>query len=167
MDTSPLALNLALVSAGLLGFRHGFDFDHLAALSDIAAVQRNSRQAMKMGLMYALGHAAMVTVLGLGVILFQLSLPPSIDRWMEHFVGLTLLILGAYVLWSTLFQPQSPSHSPHAAHPHGAGRKWPAMVRVACSADFQCDASGAPSTFCCGDRQSARVSGGDYSRARR
>ena len=111
MDTSPLALNLALVSAALLGFRHGFDYDHLAALSDIAAVQKNSRQAMKMGLMYALGHAAMVTVLGLGVIFFQLSLPPSIDRWMEQFVGLTLLILGAYVLWSALFQPQSVTHS--------------------------------------------------------
>jgi ABC-type nickel/cobalt efflux system permease component RcnA len=111
MDTSPLALNLALVSAGLLGFRHGFDADHLAALSDIASVQRNSRQAMKMGLMYVLGHAATVALLGLGVILFQLSLPAGIDRWMEQFVGLTLLILGAYVLWSTLFQPHSATHS--------------------------------------------------------
>jgi uncharacterized membrane protein YqjE len=112
MNASPLALNLALVSAGLLGFRHGFDYDHIAAISDIASLQKNSSQAMRMGLVYALGHAATVAVLGVGVILFQLSLPAGIDRWMEHLVGLTLLVLGACVLWTTLFRPGAHFHGP-------------------------------------------------------
>ncbi|MFB3917231.1 MAG: hypothetical protein ACE14M_10915 [Terriglobales bacterium] len=108
---APLALNLALISAGLLGFRHGFDYDHIAAISDIAAAQNNPRCAMKMGLVYALGHAATIAVLGLTLILFQLSLPTGLDGWMEHLVGLTLVLLGAYVLWTTLFQPHSLTHA--------------------------------------------------------
>ena len=33
-------LDAALGSCLLLGLRHGFDYDHLAAISDITAVQR-------------------------------------------------------------------------------------------------------------------------------
>ncbi len=115
MQSAPFALDLALVSAGLLGFRHGFDYDHIAAITDIAGVQNSTRRAMKSGLMYALGHAATVAVLGLAVILFQLSLPGGIDAWMEHVVGITLLLLGVYVLWSTLLRNRLHDHS---GHPH-------------------------------------------------
>ena len=36
-----LTLYAALGSCLVLGLRHGFDYDHLAAISDITAVQRN------------------------------------------------------------------------------------------------------------------------------
>src|SRR6202140_5994040 len=42
----------------------------------------------------------MVAVLGSAVIIFQLSLPQGIDRVAERLVGLTLLVLGVYVLAS-------------------------------------------------------------------
>jgi high-affinity nickel permease len=96
------ALNLALLSAGVLGFRHGFDYDHIAAISDITSVEPSRKRAMRMGLLYVLGHASMVAVLGGVVILFQRSLPPSIDSWAERAVGLTLVILGVYVLGTLL-----------------------------------------------------------------
>lgn len=111
-QASPLALNLALLSAALLGFRHGFDYDHIAAITDIASVQREPRQAMRMGLMYALGHASTVTVLGVAVIFFQLQLPHGIDNVMERVVGFTLLVLGLYVLWTTTSPRHSHSHGP-------------------------------------------------------
>jgi high-affinity nickel permease len=110
--TPPLALNLALLSAALLGFRHGFDYDHIAAITDIASVQQNARRAMRMGLMYALGHAATVTVIGIAVIFFQLQLPHTLDNIMERVVGLTLLVLGLYVLWTTTFPRHTHSHGP-------------------------------------------------------
>jgi hypothetical protein len=100
MLTTPL--NLALLSAAVLGFRHGFDYDHIAAISDITSVESSRRQATRMGLLYVFGHAAMVAVLGSAAILFQRSLPKRIDSWAEHAVGLTLLVLGLYVL-GTLF----------------------------------------------------------------
>jgi len=100
MLTTPL--NLALISAGVLGFRHGFDYDHIAAISDITSVESSRRRAMRMGLLYVLGHAAMVAALGSAVILFQRSLPKSVDNWAERAVGLTLLVLGVYVLTTLL-----------------------------------------------------------------
>jgi ABC-type nickel/cobalt efflux system permease component RcnA len=96
----PSGLQLALFSAAVLGFRHGFDYDHIAAISDITSVQDSPRRAMRLGFLYALGHAATVAVLGSIVIFFQLSLPHSIDRVAERLVGLTLVFLGIYVLGS-------------------------------------------------------------------
>jgi hypothetical protein len=97
-------LDLALLSAGVLGFRHGFDYDHIAAISDITSVELAPRKAMRMGLVYVLGHAATVAVLGGAVILYQRSLPAHLDHWAERAVGLTLVLLGVYVLGSLLRQ---------------------------------------------------------------
>jgi hypothetical protein len=95
---APTRLELALLSAAILGFRHGFDYDHIAAISDIASVQSSRKLAMRLGLLYALGHAATVAVLGSAVIFFQLSLPHRLDRVAERLVGATLIVLGIYVL---------------------------------------------------------------------
>lgn len=110
MTASPNSLQLALASAAILGFRHGFDYDHIAAITDITSVQTSRWRGMRLGLLYALGHAATVAVLGSAVIVFQLSLPHGIDRIAERLVGLTLLILGVYVLGS-LFRATSPPRS--------------------------------------------------------
>ena len=101
--SAPASLQLALLSAVVLGFRHGFDYDHVAAISDITSVQSSPRRSMQLGLLYAVGHAATVAVLGSTMVLFQLSLPHSIDRIAERLVGVTLIILGVYVL-SLLFK---------------------------------------------------------------
>lgn len=97
---APKTLELALLTAAVLGFKHGFDYDHIAAISDITNVEAEPRRAMRMGLLYVLGHAATVGALGSLVISFQTSLPPAIDNWAERLVGLTLVILGIYVLGS-------------------------------------------------------------------
>lgn len=100
-------LELALLSAAVLGFRHGFDYDHIAAISDITSLETSPPRAMRMGLTYVLGHAATVAVLGGAVIGFQRSLSPKIDGWAERLVGLTLVMLGLYVLGSMLRQKES------------------------------------------------------------
>jgi hypothetical protein len=97
------SLGLVLFSCAFLGFRHGFDYDHIAAITDIAGVQARVSTTMRLGLMYALGHAATVAILGSVVIGFKLALPYGMDRWAERFVGLTLILLAIYVL-STLIR---------------------------------------------------------------
>ncbi|MHB8526434.1 MAG: hypothetical protein ACYDD2_09800 [Candidatus Acidiferrales bacterium] len=97
---APKTLQLALLTAAVLGFRHGFDYDHIAAISDITNVEADKKRAMHMGLLYVVGHAATVAALGSIVIFFQTSLPPVIDNWAERAVGLTLVVLGIYVLGS-------------------------------------------------------------------
>jgi high-affinity nickel permease len=96
-------LEITLISCAVLGFRHGFDYDHIAAISDITSVQEKSSTAMRLGLLYAFGHASMIALLGGIVILFQLSFPPRLDSWAERLVGLTLIVLAIYVLGSLVW----------------------------------------------------------------
>lgn len=107
----PVNLRLALLSAAVLGFRHGLDYDHIAAITDISSVQLRARDAMRYGLLYVAGHAATVAVLGVAAVIFRISLPAASDRWAERLVGTTLLVLGVYVL-GTFFRPSAHSHGP-------------------------------------------------------
>ena len=107
----PVSLRLAFFSAAVLGFRHGLDYDHIAAISDISSVQSKPRDAMRYGLLYVGGHAATVAVLGTAAVVFRLALPPASDRWAERLVGVTLLVLGLYVL-GTFFRPGTHNHRP-------------------------------------------------------
>lgn len=102
-------LRLALLSAAVLGFRHGLDYDHIAAITDISSVQVKARDAMRYGLLYVAGHATTIAVLGVAVVSFKISLPAASDRWAERLVGLTLLVLGLYVLGTFLFPSTRPS----------------------------------------------------------
>lgn len=103
-------LRLALLSAAVLGFRHGLDYDHIAAITDISSVQARARDAMRYGLLYVGGHATTVALLGSLAVAFRVSLPSASDRWAERLVGITLLALGLYVL-GTFFRPAAHSHA--------------------------------------------------------
>jgi high-affinity nickel-transport protein len=96
----------------VLGFRHGLDYDHIAAITDISSVQSKPRDAMRYGLLYVAGHATTVAVLGAAAVVFRIALPAASDRWAERLVGITLLVLGIYVL-GTFFRPSAHGH----AHP--------------------------------------------------
>jgi hypothetical protein len=124
MTFAPNSLQLALLSAAVLGLRHGFDYDHIAAISDITSVQTDRWRGMRLGLLYALGHAAMVALLGSAVIIFQLSFPHAIDRIAERLVGLTLLILGVYVLGSLLSGSSAPRSRFHLMATAGRWIHW-------------------------------------------
>ncbi len=89
-----------MVSAFLLGLRHGIDWDHIAAITDLSATQESPGRGMLLGLLYALGHALVVLAIGTGAILAGKSLPAGVDAFFGRLVGATLILLGAYVLWS-------------------------------------------------------------------
>lgn len=91
-------IDAALGSCLLLGLRHGFDYDHLAAISDITAVQRSWWSGLRLGMTYALGHAFMVAALGVAVLETHISLPAGLDHLTERLIGLTLIVLGIAVI---------------------------------------------------------------------
>jgi high-affinity nickel permease len=111
-------LRLALLSAAILGFRHGLDYDHIAAITDISSVQLKARDAMRLGLLYVIGHATTIAILGVAAIAFRISLPAASDRWAERLVGLTLLALGIYVLGTFFRSSLSGQDGKHAGHIH-------------------------------------------------
>jgi hypothetical protein len=152
---------LAIGTALLLGIRHGIDWDHIAAISDITSTTagadaaelshrgahsgpgshehphggpaeaaahgrppagsgpgamlavataetvplrerfvREQRRSIALGTLYALGHALVVAILGLFALLFGALLPAWVDPIMGRVVGVTLIVLGAWVFVS-------------------------------------------------------------------
>jgi len=78
-----------------LGFRHGFDVDHVAAIGDISAGSLTRRKAFLLCEVYVLGHALMVVLVGLLLAAADVDIPDT-----GRVVGATLVVLGLYVLWS-------------------------------------------------------------------
>ncbi|MCA1726211.1 MAG: hypothetical protein LC722_00705 [Actinobacteria bacterium] len=91
-----------LLSAFLFGFRHGIDWDHIAAITDITSSQDERSKSFEFGTLYALGHALVVFVLGVLAITIGEKLPQSVDKVMGRVVGVTLILLGVYVFVSLI-----------------------------------------------------------------
>ncbi len=146
-----------LVTGLALGIRHGIDWDHIAAITDItsttaaagvaeAAHEEQHRsvsghhhghggsverfahdagpgaatlapalrggasvtarfageqmEAVQLGTLYALGHGVVVIALGIAALSFGAILPDWLDPIMGRVVGLTLVALGVWVLYS-------------------------------------------------------------------
>jgi len=82
-----------------LGFRHGFDYDHMVAITDVANTQTRKKQAMLLTLSYSLGHALVVISIGASIILLGINIPQILDDFMGKAVGATLVILGIYIAY--------------------------------------------------------------------
>jgi cytochrome c biogenesis protein CcdA len=103
VNVSGVGLTLGLVATALaFGFRHGIDWDHIAALTDITSSQEQPRTSMVLATLYATGHALVVLVLGLAAIVLSAELPSSVDDVMQYVVGVTLILLGVYVFYSLI-----------------------------------------------------------------
>lgn len=86
-----------VIAAFLLGLRHGIDWDHIVAISDIAATQESKRRGIFVGTLYVLGHASVVVLLGIGAIALGATVPDWLDAVAGKVVGITLVVLGILV----------------------------------------------------------------------
>src|SRR5258707_7403707 len=110
---------LALAGLGLLlGFRHAFEPDHLAAVSTLATRQGRLLDACRLGLAWALGHTASVSVVVGAIFLFGLQLPDGLWPAADLLVALLLIGLGgAVILRYARGRWHLHAHS-HAGGPH-------------------------------------------------
>ena len=94
----------------LLGCRHGLDWDHLAAITDLttanappdgsgAITKGRKGPSVSLALWYCIGHGLVIAALGAVVGILGLDLPAGLDRIFEGVVGATLVALGGFVLW--------------------------------------------------------------------
>ena len=121
-----LAGPATLVGVGfLLGFRHAFEPDHLAAVSTLATRQGTVRDAMRLGAAWGVGHTATVGVVALILIAADLRLPSAFQPVAELVVAALLVSLGVTVLarhaarHRHAFGPaHEDAHRHHAAHAH-------------------------------------------------
>ncbi|GAC1438570.1 MAG: DNA repair protein [Chloroflexota bacterium] len=88
------------LTALVLGARHGLDWDHLAAMTDlVGAPGQRARRSLGLAFWYCAGHGLVIILLGAMVGLVGVHLPAGIDRIFEVIVGGTLVFLGLLVLW--------------------------------------------------------------------
>ncbi|MCW2778904.1 MAG: hypothetical protein JWN17_2629 [Frankiales bacterium] len=103
LPVSTPVLGLAATSF-VLGARHGLDWDHVAAITDLTAPREGdhlheARRGMGLSFWYCLGHGLVLGVFGLLVLVLSLRLPDGIDSVFSYAVGTTLVVLGAIVLY--------------------------------------------------------------------
>ena len=113
---------LAILGVGfLLGIRHATDPDHVIAVTTIVSRQQSIRHAGVIGVLWGLGHTITIVLVGTGIIVFNLAIPPRIGLAMELAVGLMLILLGVLNLsgltrWIT--ERFTPEHSTDVVHTH-------------------------------------------------
>ena len=94
------ALAVVLAVALVLGLRHAFDPDHLAAVSTLIASdpEDGTHRAGRLGLSWGLGHATTLALFGLPIVLFHAYLPDAAQRGAEALVGLMIMLLAVRLL---------------------------------------------------------------------
>lgn len=89
-------MNSTLVVAFALGVRHGTDPDHLTAIDGLCRLRPRATN----GLLFAIGHGAVVTLLAAGIGHVIAGRLAFLGPWM-------LILIGAVNLWK-VFRPSSP-----------------------------------------------------------
>ena len=113
----------------VLGFRHAFEPDHLAAVSTLASRQGSLWGAARLGLAWGLGHTATVGAITLVIVALGVRLPPALWPAAELVVAALLVLLGAAVLlryargrWHMHLHAHNASPHLHLhSHAEGAG----------------------------------------------
>jgi ABC-type nickel/cobalt efflux system permease component RcnA len=82
----------------LLGLRHAFEPDHLAAVSTLATRQGRLWDASRLGVAWGLGHTASIAVVALVMIAGGLHLPEKLWPAADFLVGVLLIVLGGAVI---------------------------------------------------------------------
>jgi ABC-type nickel/cobalt efflux system permease component RcnA len=115
-----------LVLGFFLGMRHATDPDHVIAVTTIVSRQRSIKHAALIGGLWGVGHTLTILLVGSGIILFGVVIPPRLGLTMELSVGLMLILLGVLNLtgilsWITnsLTPSADLQHTHSHVHAHG------------------------------------------------
>jgi ABC-type nickel/cobalt efflux system permease component RcnA len=90
---------LVLGVGGLLGFRHAFEPDHLAAVSTLASRQGSPWSAARLGLAWGIGHTVTVGAIAFLVVALGVRVPAALWPAAELVVAGLLVLLGGAVVW--------------------------------------------------------------------
>jgi ABC-type nickel/cobalt efflux system permease component RcnA len=86
----------------LLGMRHSTDPDHVIAVTTIVTRLRSLRHASLVGMLWGVGHTLTIFMVGSGIILFGIVIPPRLGLSLEFAVALMLILLGVLNLTGLL-----------------------------------------------------------------
>ena len=87
-----------LILGFLIGIRHAFEPDHLAAVTAMATGKTSLRQTLRQGAVWGLGHTTTLFLVCGAVIYMETAISDFAARMMEAVVGVLLVGLGAEVI---------------------------------------------------------------------
>jgi high-affinity nickel permease len=86
---------VAAIAVGLLvGTRHAFEPDHLAAVSTLVTTARSPRGATALGLLWGVGHTIALLAVGISLVFVDGMLPARLASAFELAVAAMLVVLG-------------------------------------------------------------------------
>jgi ABC-type nickel/cobalt efflux system permease component RcnA len=124
MHEPAVGAEIVLVISLLLGLRHASDPDHLAAVTTLIASEEDHRRIRKaglMGLLWGMGHATTLILVGLPLVLAGIVMPEPVQQVAETLIGVIIVFLAARLLlrWRRgLYHVHTHSHDREAPHRH-------------------------------------------------
>ena len=128
-----IGIPLTLAAAGfIVGFRHAFEPDHLAAVTTLATREGTVRQAARLGIAWGLGHTTSVGAVALLLIGAGWRLPAALQPAGDLLVAGLLVSLGGAALWRAarhhrrgLGAAHAHAHALHQPHAHDPSIRGP------------------------------------------
>jgi sulfite exporter TauE/SafE len=122
----------------VMGVRHAFEADHLAAMATLATRSQGTRAGLLQGAVWGLGHTLTLLLVGGTCLLVGAAVPDAWATRLELVVGFMLMALGVDTLWRMrrarihahvhehgdghahwhVHRHQAPAHEDPAAHAH-------------------------------------------------
>jgi len=80
----------------LFGLQHATDPDHVVAVATIVSRTRRFDAGALIGAFWGVGHTATIVAVGMAIIVFNLTVTPSVGLFLELVVAVMLLALGIF-----------------------------------------------------------------------
>ena len=93
----------ALLGLGLLfGFKHATEVDHVVAVTTMVSQHRSIWRSALVGGLWGAGHTASIVIVGVLVLVFRVTIPLPVTKWLEFGVALMIISLGVLAMTRAL-----------------------------------------------------------------
>lgn len=111
-----------ILFAGVVGFSHAFEADHLVAVSSLVSKRDRIILAIKDGIYWGLGHTSTIFLIGLIIIIGKATFLNGLFGYFEAVVGLMLIAIGFYRINKHFRKEElEPPHDHHHHLAYGVG----------------------------------------------
>ena len=118
---SGTGLIVVVMLAALLGLRHATDPDHLVAVTALVSGEPGAgpRRAARLGAWWGAGHATVLLMVGVPLILADGAMPSWLESIAERLIGVAIIMLALRMLWRWHRRPPTGAHT-RTAHQSAA-----------------------------------------------
>ena len=99
----------------LFGLQHATDPDHVVAVATIVSRTRRFDAGALIGAFWGVGHTATIVIMGMAIIVFNVTVTPSVGLSLELCVAVMLLVLGIFRIVRLIRNRHDEDHAPMGA----------------------------------------------------